>query len=246
MAGFVLIHGAFHGGWCFDPVVERLRARGHDVVAPTLPGMGGSEAELRAATHESWARFVAGLCRDMRTRSDGPVVLVGHSRGGSTISATAEHDPYAMDALVYLTAMLAPVGPGLAEAMETMPGRDAMMGAMQPVENGAGMVVAREAGRRHFLSASPAAETEAALDRLVAEPMETFVTPVVVSHERWGSLPRTYIECTNDNSLHITFQRTMIALSPGTEVMSLDADHSPFYSAPDALTGALERIAAAL
>ncbi len=45
MAGFVLIHGSWHGGWCFDQVAELLRARGHTVVAPTLPGMGGTVEE---------------------------------------------------------------------------------------------------------------------------------------------------------------------------------------------------------
>ena len=48
MAGFVLIHGSWHGGWCFDPVAALLRARGHTVVAPTLPAMGGTAEEMAA------------------------------------------------------------------------------------------------------------------------------------------------------------------------------------------------------
>jgi esterase/lipase len=69
MAGFVLIHGAFHAGSCFDPVTEILVARGHMVSAPTLPGMGGDEAALRAATLDAWADFTLTACRSIREAS---------------------------------------------------------------------------------------------------------------------------------------------------------------------------------
>ena len=94
MAGFVLIHGAFHGGWCFDAVSEILRGKGHVVVAPDLPGMGGDEAALRAATLSGWAAFTLEQCRAVRAQiGDAPLVLAGHSRGGPVISAAAEADP---------------------------------------------------------------------------------------------------------------------------------------------------------
>ena len=50
MATFVLIHGSWHGGWCFDEVRALLETQGHAVIAPDLPGMGGNEAELAAVT----------------------------------------------------------------------------------------------------------------------------------------------------------------------------------------------------
>ena len=88
MAGFVLIHGAFHGGWCFDPIVEILRGKGHTVAAPDLPGMGGDAEALRAATLDGWAEFTLDACRAMRAGiGDAPLVLAGHSRGGVVISA---------------------------------------------------------------------------------------------------------------------------------------------------------------
>jgi pimeloyl-ACP methyl ester carboxylesterase len=66
MATFILIHGSWHGGWCFDHVADALRAAGHDVIAPDLPGMGGDEAMLRAVSLQGWADFAAALCRDAR------------------------------------------------------------------------------------------------------------------------------------------------------------------------------------
>jgi len=58
--------------------------------------------------------------------------------------------------------------------------------------------------------------------------------------ERWGSLPRTYVECTADRTIPITSQRRMQAMSPGARVITLDADHSPYLSRPAELADALE------
>ena len=92
MAGFVLIHGSWHGGWCFDKLATILEARGHTVVAPTLPGMGGTEAEMAAVTLEDWGDFAAQHCRDLKARLGGaPVVLGGHSRGGLVVIQAGEY-----------------------------------------------------------------------------------------------------------------------------------------------------------
>jgi pimeloyl-ACP methyl ester carboxylesterase len=53
MASFVLVHGSWHGGWCFDAVKALLEAEGHEVIAPDLPGMGGDEAALRGVRNRS-------------------------------------------------------------------------------------------------------------------------------------------------------------------------------------------------
>jgi pimeloyl-ACP methyl ester carboxylesterase len=67
LASFVLVHGAWHGGWSFDPVTERLRTAGHKVIAPDLPGMGDDEQALRAVTLAGWGTFIADCCRSLKT-----------------------------------------------------------------------------------------------------------------------------------------------------------------------------------
>src|SRR3546814_15092668 len=62
LATFVLIHGSWHGGWCFDTVRALLEAQGHEVITPDLPGMGGNEAELRGVTLRSEERRVGKEC----------------------------------------------------------------------------------------------------------------------------------------------------------------------------------------
>ncbi|MEN9683752.1 MAG: hypothetical protein RLZZ427_1503 [Pseudomonadota bacterium] len=240
MAGFVLIHGSWHGGWCFDEVTRRLEAAGHTVVAPTLPGMGGDEAALRAATLDGWGAFAAAECRKLKDQLGGaPVVLAGHSRGGIVISTAAETDPTAMDALVYICAMMLPSGMSRAEFKaheEPTPDFDALI---SKVGNGAGTVVDPARAAPVFAQLSPPELVAAALPRLLAEPHGPRSTKLRLTPERWGSLPRTYIETLHDRTIPIASQRLMQQFSPGAQVVTLDADHSPYLSTPDQLTAAL-------
>lgn len=236
MATFVLIHGSWHGGWCFDAVRALLEAQGHEVFAPDLPGMGGNEAELRDVTLQAWADFIAGLCRGAPRR---PVILAGHSRGGLVVSQAAETAPEAIDALVYICAMMLPDGMSRADfkAMEeSNPDFDAIIAS---VHDGAGTVVDPLRAGDVFAQLSPPAPVERAMARLVAEPHGPRSTRLRLTAERWGSLPRTYIECTADRTIPITSQRKMQAMSPGAHVVTIDADHSPYLSRPHDLAEAL-------
>jgi pimeloyl-ACP methyl ester carboxylesterase len=240
MAGFLLIHGAMHGGWCFDAVAEILRGKGHAVAAPDLPGMGGDEETLRGVTLGGWTEFALDQLRALRRRIGGqPLVLAGHSRGGINISAAAEADPSAMDALVYICALMVPNGMSGHSLREILP-RDAELEkliAAQP--QGASFSFSTETALQLFAHRSPPDLAEAAMRRLVAEPMAPLATELHLTEERWGSVPRTYVECLHDRTITIAQQRRIVELSPGTQVVTLDSDHSPFLCAPEALAEAL-------
>ncbi|WP_338466654.1 alpha/beta hydrolase [Novosphingobium sp. ZN18A2] len=240
MAGFVLIHGSWHGGWCFDPVAEILRARGHTVVAPDLPGMGGSAEELAAVTLDSWGEFAAQQCREMRAANVGPVVLAGHSRGGLVVSTAAEMAPDAMDALVYVCAMMLPDGMSRAEFKQLEGPNPDFDAIISKVAGGAGTVVDPARAAPVFAQVSPPELVAAALPRLVAEPHGPRSQKLHLTPERWGSLARTYVECTLDRTIPIDSQRKMQAMSPGANVVTLEADHSPYLSKPVELANALE------
>ena len=240
MAGIVLIHGSWHGGWCFDPVAEILRARGHAVLAPTLPGMGGTAEELAAVTLEGWADFALEHCRRLRAEIGGPVVLAGHSRGGLVVSTAAERDPQAMDALVYICAMMLPTGLSRAEFKKLEGPNPAFDAIISPVHGGVGTVVDPAAAGAVFAQVSPPDLVAAALPRLIAEPHGPRSEKLTLTPERWGRLPRTYVECTQDRTIPIDSQRKMQQFSPGARVVTLDADHSPYLSRPVELADALE------
>ena len=113
MASFLLIHGAWHGGWCFDRLRRPLEAMGHSTAAPTLPGMGGGARALAGASLRSWAGFVVAEAGKL----SGPVILCGHSRGGLVISQAAEQAPELFCDLVYISGALVPSGKSLYEVI---------------------------------------------------------------------------------------------------------------------------------
>jgi pimeloyl-ACP methyl ester carboxylesterase len=235
VASFVLIHGSWHGGWCFDEVKALLEADGHQIVAPDLPGMGADEAGLRAVTLEGWAEFAAGLCRE----SARPVILVGHSRGGIVVSQAAEIAPEAIDALVYICAMMLPDGMSRAQFKALEDPNPAFDALISPVHNGAGTVADPERGPAVFAQLSPPGKVAAAMARLAAEPHGPRSTPLQLTPGRFGTIPRTYVECTQDRTIPLSSQRLMQRLVPGARVATLDADHSPFLSRARELAAAL-------
>ena len=105
---FLLIHGAWHGGWCWRHVVSRLERDGHEAVAPTLPGLGERATELSPELSlDDMIDDVVGL---MRRKDLAEVVLVGHSFSGAVITGVADRVPERLRALVYLDAVI--VGSG--------------------------------------------------------------------------------------------------------------------------------------
>lgn len=230
-----MIHGAWHGGWCFEPLRARIEAAGHALVAPDLPGMGSDDVRLASVTLDEWAEFALDTCRAAAP----PVILCGHSRGGIVISRAAELDPSAMDALVYICAMLIPNGMSRVEFQQDAARNPEFAAIIQPTPGGEGTVIDRAHAAAVFAQLSPPTAVDAALARLVAEPNGPRTTRLALTRERFGSVPRHYIECLHDRTIPIADQRRMQALQPCASVATLEADHSPYLSTPDALADAL-------
>lgn len=113
MATFVLVHGAWHGSWCWKRVRKALQAEGHDVFTPTLTGLGERSHMLsRQVSLETHILDVENLIR-WEELSD--LVLCGHSYGGCVISGVADRVPDRIRALVYLDAFVLEAGENLAK-----------------------------------------------------------------------------------------------------------------------------------
>ena len=104
MSTFVLVHGAWHGGWCWERVADRLKARGHRVFAPTMTGLAERASEMsRSIDLDTHVADIVGLIERENLRD---VVLVGHSYGGWVISGVAEKVGPRLASLVYLDAFV--------------------------------------------------------------------------------------------------------------------------------------------
>ncbi len=104
MTAFVLVHGAWHGGWCWRYVAARLRAAGHEVFTPTLTGLGERHHLANRETDlETHVQDIVGVIdwEDLRD-----IVLVGHSYGGMVTGITADRRRERVQAIVYLDAMI--------------------------------------------------------------------------------------------------------------------------------------------
>jgi pimeloyl-ACP methyl ester carboxylesterase len=236
MASFVLIPGAMHGKWTWDRIAPRLEAAGHTVIAPDLPGMGTNQTiPVEQVTLADWGDFVADLVRAAAP----PVILAGHSRGGLVIGEAAERVPERLAGLIYLTALMVPPGQSLADVTGQRHDPDAPPLTAEQLG---------QLARRLFYSGCSEADAAWALARLHPEPMQIMHTPATVTWERWGRVPRAFIECSEDRTLPLDQQRTMHGAAPCDPVVTLAADHSPFLCAPEALAQAMlaisERFAA--
>jgi pimeloyl-ACP methyl ester carboxylesterase len=126
MATFVLVHGAWHGAWCWERVAKLLRGKGHEVYAPTLSGVCERSHLLSPANNLD--THIMDVVNEIKWKELSNVVLVGHSYGGMVISGAAEKVEKAIGSFVMLDAFHADDGQSVVD-MQPPPAREAMLAA---------------------------------------------------------------------------------------------------------------------
>jgi pimeloyl-ACP methyl ester carboxylesterase len=227
MASFVLVHGAWHGGWCWHKVVAELQRLGHRAIAPDLPGHG---EDATPAEKVDLLAYADRVCACIEAESE-PVVLVGHSMGGLVISESAERLPDRIHSLVYLAAVLPRDGDGFAD----IPGAPAVAEAIEATADGVALRFRPERAQEVFYADCSEADVAFAVERLCPQPLGVRGFEVRLSAQRFGSVARDYIECSQDRAIEVGDQRGQHQRSPCRSVYKLDSSHSPFFSMPEAL-----------
>lgn len=238
MATFVLVHGAFHGAWCWAKLAPELAARGHRAVTFDLPGGGDDHTPIELITLDSYAARVT----EEISRQSESVLLVGHSLGGISISAAAERVPDRVRLLVYLCAFILRNGESLYTLLDPTAPADSVppKGSSWDI---ASSPVPGDAALNYFYNGCPAESIAFARARLRPQAIAPRITPLSLSDDRYGRVPRAYIECTDDQAVSLDMQRRMVANSPCEKVLSLPTGHSPFFAAPGKLADALASLA---
>ena len=237
MAAFVLIHGAWHGAWCWQRVIPLLEAKGHTVIAPDLPGLGADATDPASVT---LADNVACVGRALDQAGE-KAILLGHSLGGLTITQSGEAFAERIARLVYLTAFLPLDGETRADIV--VPGPPPPPRRLIQSEDKSTYWLPDEVIEPNYYHDCDAETVAWAKALLRPQPAAVASTPVRTTPENWGRLPRAYIICADDQSIKIETQKFMIERARCDPVITMATSHSPFLSAPEDLAGHLDGLA---
>ena len=224
MATYVLVHGAYQGGWIWKPVATRLRAAGHTVLTPTLDGCAERSHQVRpgitVATH---AQEIAQLLfyEDLRD-----VMLAGTSAGGMVIQKASEQ---ARDRIAKLF---------FVDALALLPGERVDTIVKRPAPNRVGDLTTgptRDDAEKRMFADLDATTRAWALDRITQHPIAALEAPMVDTtfwDQKWNA---SVIRCTRAVNPPEPHQRRT-AEKLGATYAELDTGHYPMLSAPDELT----------
>ena len=235
----VIVHGAFQSAADWADVEAALEARGHDVTLVNLPGRDAQGETAKAVTLADHVETTL----EAISMVDGPVVLIGHSFGGMTISATAEAAPLDVAQLVYVAAYV----PKNGESMETL--------ALSDGDNSfteESFVIAPDYSYAEILERDRAAifgnegtevQRAAIVAGLIREPLAPIATPVTLTEDAFGSVPQAYIRTLQDQAVSTPLQTRMIERAGIERVIDINSGHAPQTTQVDALVAAILELA---
>lgn len=231
MTDYVLVHGAFHGGWCWEPLARRLTAAGHRVHAPTLSGCGDRASEPHAEI--SLKTHVDAIVALIEEGDLADLVLVGHSLGGMVVTAAADRVRDRVSRLVYLDAFVPQSGQAARDLIPT------------PMHSAALQAVHLHGGRVSLPVIFPAAKFirasgQAAADfmaRLTPHPFLTFAEPVYLQQPAVAH--RSFIYCSGVPFGLFDGYAAAARDDPAWHFHDLPTAHDAMIEAPDALAAIL-------
>ncbi len=180
------------------------------------------------------------VCKILDAQQE-PVILVGHSLGGLTITQAAEYKPDKIKTLVYLTAFLLQNGQSRISVRDQDPDSLAPRNTIYS-EDKTYMVFRKEAVKEVFYADCSDEDIARAKSLLCPQALAPLTVPLHLTEENFGRVPRIFIECLNDKAISPSMQKKMYTATPCQKVLSLNTSHSPFLSTPEALTTHLASI----
>ena len=228
---FLLIHGSWHGAWCWHKVTARLRSLGHAVSTPDLPGRGAD------CTQPIFIGMKTMLNRLRKTLPVGErTTVVVHSRYGVVASQLAETIPDRIARTIYLASFMLPND----AAVITYSRKDQGSTINQFVDVnrlGAWDWLRAEAHRDLLYHDCTDDDATLATGLLRREPSRPALAKTALTDDRYGRVPRAYIRLTEDRAVSPFLQDKLINETGADRVESIAASHSAYFSKPDELAG---------
>jgi len=239
MSRFVLVHGGLVGGWVWEKVVPLLEDAGHQVEAPDLPGHGDDQTPIPEVSLQGYADRISQVV-DAQPE---PAVLVGQSMGGAVISQAAEQRPDKVALLVYVGAYLLRDGETMLGASESDT-ESLTLPNLVMSEDGSSATLREDTIREALLHDCPDEDVEKTKSRFQPQAVAPLATPVSLTEDNFGRVPRVYIETLQDRTIGPSLQKGMYGRLPCQEVISVNTGHWPFYAAPEELVVHLDCLVA--
>ena len=231
---FVLVHGIWHGGWCWNRVAEALRANGHTVTTPTHTGLGERSHLLSSSI--TLDTFVEDVVNHLKWEDLQEVVLVGHSFGGGPISGAADREPSRIAKLIYLDAVIMENG----ESWFGLLPPDIVADRKKVAQDFSGGVSLPPAPPESFGVTDPddAAWLSA---RLTPHPFATLTTPLNLDNPCGNGLPAHYVTCTSPAYRPAAICRDRVE-ERGWPISPLASGHDAMVSHPQETAALLESL----
>ena len=237
MATYVLVHGGGHGGWCYQRVARLLRAEGHEVLTPTLTGLG--ERAHLLDEQVDLERHVTDVAAVLRFEDLRDVILVGHSYGGMVITGAADREPARVGRLVYLDAATPVNGQSLVDVAGPVINAVRPMGQ---VVDGIELVLWPGPDAGLLYGVTNPAELAWMADRLTPHPWACFEQPLALGNEDalWA-IRQFHIVCTS--TLPTRDRDQMACARAEGRLWDIDTGHDLMITEPEQTADALLQVA---
>ncbi|MDG4889842.1 alpha/beta hydrolase [Mesorhizobium sp. WSM4887] len=222
MAKFVLVHGAWHGGWCYDLVARRLRSKGHEVYTPTLTGLGERshllDDKIDLNTH------IQDVLNVIKWQDLDQIILCGHSYGGMIVTGVADAAPEKIANLVYLDAYVPKDG----EAIWDYMGEERRRTLLRDAEPYNGQAIAAPPPA-HF-GVEPRNQAWVA-GKMTPQPTLTLTQPIRLRGAYAADRRHVYVFATGPSSMQGFYPE--LKSDPAWEVKTMNCGHDQMVDAPD-------------
>ena len=229
MSTFALVHGAWHGAWCWERLTPELEGLGHRVIAMDLP------IDDSSASFDDYADTVCAAIEDV---SGEDLILVGHSMGGQTVPIVAARR--LLRHLVYLCGVPPIPGRPFVQQMadeSDMLNPDYTQGLSEKDSEGRRSWIDKELTRFHLLADCDETTASATFDRLRPQSIAPYMVPC--SLPAYPDVDTTYVVCVEDRMVNPDWSRRIAHEWLDAELIELPGSHSPFLSRPRDLADVL-------
>jgi pimeloyl-ACP methyl ester carboxylesterase len=237
MATYVLVHGGAHGGWCYRKVAPLLRRAGHEVLTPTLTGLG--ERSHLASPDVDLDMHIRDICAVLHYDDLRDVILVGHSYGGMVITGVADRASDRIGKLVYLDAANPVNGQSLVDITGSL------IEGLRPagkVVNGVELVLFPGTEPLPHYGVTDPDDIAWMEQRLVPHPWKCFEQALEVTNEvALRAIPEYHVVCTS--TLATRDPKMMAAARDQGRLWAIDSGHDLMITEPEAVADALLEIA---